>query len=712
MKLCSACNKSFADTETFCPHDGEVLQQSPEDFVGRLIDGKYKVEGFIAQGGMGAVYRARHILLGDMVVIKTLRSEMRNNAEWLKRFQREGKAARSFRHPNSVTVYDLSAGSDGMIYMVMEYVEGHTLDKELKRRGRFTPAEALDVLEPVADVLDSAHARGVVHRDLKPENIMLGSDDRGNTVVKVLDLGIAKIVGAGDVHAAGATSLTVAGQILGTPYYMSPEQWGEMPRDGDPEVDGRTDIYSLGVIFFELIAGKKPLGGKTLAELRQKHVAAVLPSLSEVVSGVPEAFGRGVMRAMAKDRADRPQTPGAFIDELRVALGLTPHNRKPNIHSTETGAAHATDAGLRGTSAQGRGTGMSEAATAHLSAGTNAEAFDQSHANTILTSEFESPSTSGGGRETSAQSSQPATSGNVAARREGGRETIASHAAETVTGAGLDAQQRTYEESSPAFRQDAAQHAAAGHGAGVSVTAPEPRRSVAPLVAGGTLALLLVAGVGGWFVWKGTRAAKPDAPSTPTVNGSVPAKLAEAPKVEAASYWYEAFDKKDDASGKHVADAAATLESGKWFKFHFMPRERGYLYIIGPYKDGNAQVTMLTAEGAGALKSNLVGAGADFSFPFGGTKLHLDENAGADDFTFIFSPTPLMSPSFLAGKFLHELTPAEVKELEDFRAQARSGASEASAKGEGGDARVAVLAPEAATSGGKPLIFDVRVNHK
>src|SRR5215208_2936433 len=214
MKLCATCNNTFADTETFCPHDGEVLQESPQDFVGRVIDGKYQVESFIAQGGMGAVYRARHILLGDQVVIKTLRPEMRNNAEWLKRFQREGKAARSFRHPNSVTVYDLSSDSGGMIYMVMEYVEGHALDLELKRRGRFTPGEALEVLGPVADVLDAAHGRGVVHRDLKPENIMLGSDGRGGTVVKVLDLGIAKIVG-GDVHATGVTSLTVAGQILG-----------------------------------------------------------------------------------------------------------------------------------------------------------------------------------------------------------------------------------------------------------------------------------------------------------------------------------------------------------------------------------------------------------------------------------------------------------------------------------------------------------------
>src|ERR1051325_1190957 len=331
MKFCSSCNKTFAEGQTFCPDDGEVLQESPESFVGRVIDGKYRVEGFIAQGGMGAVYRARHILLGDEVVIKTLRSEMRNNAEWLKRFQREGKAARAFRHPNAVTVYDLSAGTDGLIYMVMEYVEGHTLDRELKRRGRFTPTEALAVLEPVADVLDAAHARGVVHRDLKPENIMLGHDDRNAAVVKVLDLGIAKMIGAGDVHAGGATSLTVAGQLLGTPYYMSPEQWGEMPRDGNPEVDGRTDIYSLGMIFFELVAGQKPLGGRTLAELRQKHVSVPMPRLETVAEGVPEEFGGWVARAMSKDRADRPQTAGELIDGLRESLGLPARGHGPAV---------------------------------------------------------------------------------------------------------------------------------------------------------------------------------------------------------------------------------------------------------------------------------------------------------------------------------------------------------------------------------------------
>jgi serine/threonine protein kinase len=711
MKLCSSCNQTYDDTETFCPNDGEVLQESPENIVGRLIDGKYKVEGFIAQGGMGAVYRARHILLGDEVVIKTLRSEMRNNAEWLKRFQREGKAARAFRHPNSVTVYDLSAGSDGMIYMVMEYVEGHTLDKELKRRGHLTPAEALEVLEPVADVLDSAHARGVVHRDLKPENIMLGADDRGNTVVKLLDLGIAKIVGAGDVHAAGVTSLTVAGQILGTPYYMSPEQWGEMPRDGNPEVDGRTDIYSLGVIFFELVAGRKPLGGRTLSELRQKHVTAPLPLLSDVVPGVPEGFSRAVAHAMAKDRGDRPQTPGVFIDELRGSLGLSPFSRSRGLHTTDAGASQGTRSDARrGGGAQGTASGLSEASTAHLSPETSAEGLEHSHADTILTSDFELPAA---GRETVPQPSHPLTSGNVAARDggRGSRETLTSHAGETLTGTNAEVPRRHAEEPARGRAQDDAQHVAGRKSRGVSVTAPEPRRSVAPLIVGGTLALLLVAGVGGWLAWRGLRPQSETTP--PSVNANAPARPPEVPKVEAASYWFESFDKWENTSGTRVAEKAATLKSGTWFKFHFIPRKYGYLYIIAPAKGGNAQTTLLTAQGAGELlKTNRVGEGADFSFPSGDTKLKLDNTPGDEDYLFIFSSKLLTSPSFLTEKFNTKLTLEQIGELEEFRAKFKQNAPTLEATGEGNERRVTVLVPEPATSDGTPLIFDVRVNHR
>ncbi|HEY9503102.1 MAG TPA: serine/threonine-protein kinase, partial [Pyrinomonadaceae bacterium] len=247
MKYCTACKAKYDDSVSFCPVDGEVLEDDPSSLVNTVLDGQYQMEALLGKGGMGAVYQARHILLGDRVAIKVLPPEVRSNAEWLRRFRREGQAARRFRHQNAVTVYDLRTAADGTIYMVMEYVEGHTLDAEIKKRGRFIPREALEVMTPIMSVLDTAHAMGVVHRDLKPENIMVGNPTgNGAPVIKLLDLGIAKMREIAGADTAGNTALTTAGQVLGTPYYMSPEQWGEIPRDGNQEIDGRADIYSLG----------------------------------------------------------------------------------------------------------------------------------------------------------------------------------------------------------------------------------------------------------------------------------------------------------------------------------------------------------------------------------------------------------------------------------------------------------------------------------
>src|SRR5256885_10179893 len=148
MKYCTICKAKYEDSVTFCSTDGEVLEADPTSIVNTVLDGQYKIESLLGKGGMGAVYLARHILLGDRVAIKVLPPEVRNNAEWLRRFRREGQAARRFRHPNAVTVYDLRTSSDGTIYMVMEYVEGHTLDHELKTRGRFTAADALEIRTP------------------------------------------------------------------------------------------------------------------------------------------------------------------------------------------------------------------------------------------------------------------------------------------------------------------------------------------------------------------------------------------------------------------------------------------------------------------------------------------------------------------------------------------------------------------------------------
>src|SRR6266576_352029 len=321
MKYCAICQTKYEDGVSFCPVDGEVLEDDPSSIVDTVLDGQYQIEALLGKGGMGAVYSARHILLGDRVAIKILPPEVRTNAEWLRRFRREGQAARRFRHPNAVTVYDLRTSADGTIYLVMEYVEGHTLDAELRKRGKFTPAEAVAVLDPIMGVLNAAHAMGVVHRDLKPENIMIGkASTGGEPVVKLLDLGIAKLREVAGAEKTGSTNLTIAGQMLGTPYYMSPEQWGELPDDGNSEIDGRADIYSLGVVFYELISGQRPFSGVTLAELRRQHVSVVPKPLHEIDAAVPERFSRGIARAIAKDRGQRQATTGELESELRSAL--------------------------------------------------------------------------------------------------------------------------------------------------------------------------------------------------------------------------------------------------------------------------------------------------------------------------------------------------------------------------------------------------------
>ena len=204
--------------------------------------------------------------------------------------------------------------------MVMEYVEGHTLDHAIKTRGRFSAAEALEVLTPIMSVLDTAHSMGVVHRDLKPENIMIGNAaETGGPVVKLLDLGIAKMREiAGDN--GGNTALTMAGQVLGTPYYMSPEQWGEIPRDGSSEIDGRADLYSLGLVFYEMISGHRAFAGNTLHELRREHVQTSPKPLYQVAPDVPLGFSGAIARATAKDRDDRQSTASELASELRAGL--------------------------------------------------------------------------------------------------------------------------------------------------------------------------------------------------------------------------------------------------------------------------------------------------------------------------------------------------------------------------------------------------------
>src|SRR5436190_3762206 len=574
MKYCSVCNEKFDDTVSFCPKDGEVLEEDPSSLIGTVLDGQYQIEGVLGKGGMGAVYRARHILLGDRVAIKVLPPEMRSNTEWLRRFQREGQAARRFRHPNAVTVYDLRTSGDGTIYLVMEYVEGNTLDAELRKHGKFSPADAVAVLDPIMSVLNAAHAMGVVHRDLKPENIMIGKPSTGGEpVVKLLDLGIAKLREVAGAEKTGNTNLTIAGQMLGTPYYMSPEQWGELPDDGNHEIDGRADIYSLGVVIYELLAGQRPFNGLSLPELRRQHISFTPPALNEVDPSVPQAFSEAVARAIAKDRSQRQSTAGDLEKELFAALaaaGIAPSGSVADFASEPTGPGSPGSVTSPTRTAATLVTGIGEAEPVQAPAPTIA--------------------------------SQAAT-----------MPTVVSQLRESAPPAASPAAVPSFPSATPV----------------AAAAAPAKSKGSALIFAGvGLIVLLLIAGVGGYFVMH-TMMNKPGANTAGTDSPAKPAGADLAGAHEVGRYWLQV--NSDGELNSIRADEVIQMTSGQQFKFHFSPSENGFLYIVGP-GDGNVPTTFLTAEPAAeyGVRSNEVKSGEDFVFPGDSRKtenwINLDKN--------------------------------------------------------------------------------------
>jgi len=663
MKYCTACKEKYEDSVSFCPVDGEVLEDDPAFIVGTVLDGQYQMEALLGKGGMGAVYRARHILLGDRVAIKVLPPEVRTNAEWLRRFRREGQAARRFRHPNSVTVYDLRTAADGTIYMVMEYVEGHTLDAELKKRGRFTAVDAFEILTPIMSVLDTAHTMGVVHRDLKPENIMIGSPSgNGGPTVKLLDLGIAKMREIAGVDSSGNTALTMAGQVLGTPYYMSPEQWGEIPRDQNLEIDGRADIYSLGLVFYELIAGRRCYSGTTLHELRREHVATVAKPLHEVVPNVPRGFSDAVQRATAKDRADRQPTAFVLAAELKAGLTTASSGIQPPSNLAET-----------------------------ISTSSQIQTNSDVNAPTVIGLDASSTSVPDSSPATSAPSPGPSpTPANTPADGSMSAHTIVEHA---------------HAESSVTIPQ-------APRPLVTDAAAPSALKSKAGSKAGLLVGLVVLAVIGVAVVAGGLliyMKLKPSASSTTTNNATKP--LANT-AVEASRYWLML----EPASGKEAPTRVAGLvpiASGQAFQVRFVFPENGYVYIVGPGGDNNEPTAFLTNKPAPetGLTSNEARGGSEFSFPSGDGLLRLDAKPGTDKFTIIFSRTKLESPQFLSAKVVGKpLPPDQLKEFDDFVSK-YMGKAAVTELDDSNNQLPYVRVKVDADRVGNPIVFEIRIQH-
>jgi eukaryotic-like serine/threonine-protein kinase len=302
MMQCPTCGRCEEAGTIRCPADGTLMEAVPA--VPRVVDNKYRIEQLLARGGMGAVYRARDVRLDRLVALKVVRAELLGDADARQRFRREAQIVAGLQHPSIVSIFDYGTFADGGAYLVMELVRGEDLRRVLQREGWVEPDRALLILNAVCGAMEVAHREGVLHRDLKPENILLPG---GPVVAKVLDFGVAKVVrediGERETIAADGSLITAPGMIIGTPAYMAPEQLRGLA------LDARCDIFSLGVIAFEMLTGELPFGRGTLADIVLAHA-------------------RGVPAFPANHTIPLP-----LEDAIRAALQLDPDSRPLSVHA-------------------------------------------------------------------------------------------------------------------------------------------------------------------------------------------------------------------------------------------------------------------------------------------------------------------------------------------------------------------------------------------
>jgi serine/threonine protein kinase len=296
-----------------CPSDGIALEKTDDSLLGQTLAGKYRIDERLSEGGMGTVYKGTHVLMDKTVAVKVLRPSLAADEKIVARFSREARAASKISHPHALSVTDFGEDENGTVFLVMEYLDGKTLKEIIRQEGPMPLARVVDIMKQVGGALDAAHAQGVVHRDLKSDNIMLLNTMNAD-YAQVLDFGIAKIKEREGEYDPG---LTAPDLVIGTPQYMSPEQCSQAP-----DIDARSDIYSLGVIIYEMLVGHVPFTGGSPTEIMLKQMQQQAPSVLDERADVPPAVAQVVARALEKVPHDRYHSAAALIDDLTVAAGM------------------------------------------------------------------------------------------------------------------------------------------------------------------------------------------------------------------------------------------------------------------------------------------------------------------------------------------------------------------------------------------------------
>jgi eukaryotic-like serine/threonine-protein kinase len=308
--ICPACNTRYEEGGAFCSRDGTPLVKDPQagkaDLVGQVLAERYRIVRLVGEGGMGQVYEAQHVNINKRFALKLLRPEITSNAEAVARFRQEAWSASSIGHENIIEIEDFATLPSGSVYLAMEFLTGLPLSERMREEPPMPFAESLDVTLQVASGLAAAHEKGIVHRDMKPENIFL-AQKYGHLLVKILDFGIAKVSGA-----EGNRSLTRTGTIFGTPHYMSPEQALGKP------LDHRADIYSVGVIMYEMFTGKVPFEAESFMGILTKHITTQPKPPREVAPEreIPAEVEALILRSLAKEPEERQQSMADLVNDL------------------------------------------------------------------------------------------------------------------------------------------------------------------------------------------------------------------------------------------------------------------------------------------------------------------------------------------------------------------------------------------------------------
>jgi hypothetical protein len=364
VKICPTCSTEYPLSERFCPRDGTALRSADvhADLVGNIVAERYHVIKKLGEGGMGTVYLAEHVKMGRKSALKVMNPGMNRDADAVARFNREAANASRLNHPNICAIYDFGETPDGLIYLAMEFIEGDALTALIERAGALAPARAATILHQSADALAVAHDYGIVHRDLKPDNIMISKGRDGADVAKVVDFGIAK------ASSSEAQKVTKTGLVVGTPEYMSPEQLA-----GDT-LDGRSDIYSLALVGFNMLTGTLPFPSNSAQEAMIMRLTDRPRRLDEMKPEVawPEDLQAVMDRALARDFEERYKSAAEFGRDFAKAIAAMPSTSIAEDKTQVIGAAAASPkTRVAGASAGGPAAAPAAAAPAPTAAGSN-----------------------------------------------------------------------------------------------------------------------------------------------------------------------------------------------------------------------------------------------------------------------------------------------------------------------------------------------------